>query len=609
MPSLAIIGASLHEYSTSHEAISSNSVQQPPKQVASPRGPGDQKLAYPFDQPRGVGAPTFPDNRGRCEPISSPGREALRANVPPVIIAIKPQGTPTPDPTSAIGAPFEETTVEDLEVRIRRGSRLKRLVRKAENTTAVATNSEELRLMPVNTATAIDTPPMTPVEYSDRTENSPGLGPCFESPLRLNKEYPKDTHMLSALDTLQYNLWLKTHLSRGGVYTDTGSVPHKIWPFLKSDHRLYASTAKEFRPPTPPPSEDTGSFEDLESPLDSVIVVANVLTKFIILLRAEASFLLSSPDSGDPQSAFALFEGLLATLKDLTYVNDVEFPETGKGDEDTAKYRFEGRPCRMFQEGSCVCFSFKPVGTTALNKSLCTLLHKVTGPIQIMGKCPLKTFDGSSKGGADEVKHKRRMAEREYQSFLKAARSLWGNLSAKKQHQLCKGVVDALVVLFLYWGYYLCLEQRLHLAENDRQKVKKACQDQLEKITLACIDKEGRIKGSSFIMIYQEDAEECHYGAYRYQSRNNSRSGRSEDGRDNSQVRERSRSRARNQSSYGRPASSREAGERIGPKTDKHRRAEQPRFDHQQHERDRGSSTQERPSPRNSRGATYKDRH
>ncbi|KAF8426348.1 hypothetical protein EV426DRAFT_641270 [Tirmania nivea] len=598
--------------STAHEASLRNPIPytlQSSEQIASHRGPVGQKLVYPFrqvGQPRYDGAPTFPGNYG---PISSGGWETQRANaasvtqvmtLSPEIIAVKPQGTPTPDVTPVLGAPFEGMTAGDLEARVRRGSDLKTLVmeiQNAENTTAMVTNSGEVRWMHANVA--IDTPPTTPVVCSNWADNSPGLSPCFESPFRSEKTHlteASSTRIISALHTLHYQLGLETLLNRGGVCIDTGSVPHKVW---MSDHGLYARIAKEFRPPTPPISDETGPFEDLESPPDIIIVVDDILTRFLILLRAEEYFLLSVFVNCDmQQTAFALFEALLAILKDLTYMNDAEFPETGNGDEETGKFRFEGRPCQMFQQGPHVCFSFKPVGTTALNKSLCSLLHKVTGPIQIQGKYPLKTFDGSSKGRADKVEHKRRIAEREYQSFLDAARPLWGNLSAKKQQRLCKGVVDALIVLFLYWGYYLCLEKRLHLTENDRQKVKKACQDQLEKITLACIDKGGRIRGSSFVMIYQ-DAEECHYGDHENQSRNNSRSGRYEDCRDNSSVRERSRSRARSQSSYGRPASSsdafavtaREDSERI----DKHWRAEQSQFEgQQQHECDCGTSTQER---------------
>ncbi|KAF8449795.1 hypothetical protein BGX38DRAFT_1269844 [Terfezia claveryi] len=553
--SLAIIGLSYINaegpHSTGHEAALSNSAQQSSKQ---------EKLVYPSD------------HSGREAPWANAASLTQFTTLPPLIIAVKPQGTPIPDDTSPLGAPFEGTAVGDLEVRVRRGSGLKRVVMEAENTMTVDTNSEELRLMLVNTP--IDTPPITPVACNDWAENSLGLSPLSD------KKNPKYTHIFSALDTLRYNM---SFSSQGGVNTGTGSMAHRTWMKM-SGHRLYASTAKEFRPPTPPASDEAASFEDLESPLGRVIIVADVLARFIFLLRAEVYILLLEPDNSDiQQSEFALFEELLSILKELTYMNDEEFPETGNGDEDTAKYRFEGRPC---QQDPRVCFSFKPVGTTALNKNLCSLLHKVTGPIQIKGKYPLKTFDGSSKGRVDEVKHKRQITEREYQSFVDAARPLWGNLSGKKQHQLCKGVVDALIVLFLYWGYFLCLEKRLHLAENDRQKVKKACQDQLEKITLACVDKGGRIKGSSFIMIYQEDAEECHYGSHRSQLRNNSG--------DNSRVRGRSRSRARSHSSYGRPGSSCEAGERIGSNNDKHRGTEQPQFDlHQQQERDGGVSTQE----------------
>lgn len=600
--SLAIIGLSYINaegpHSTGHEASLSNSAQQSSKQ---------EKLLYPFD------------HSGREAPRGNAASLTQFTTLPPPIIAVKPQDTPIPDDTSPLGAPFEETSGGELEIRARRGSSLKRVVMEAENTMTVDTNSEELRLMLVNIA--IDTPPMTPVACSDWAENSLGLSPPSD------KAYPKYTHILSALDILRYNM---SFSSRGGVNTGTGSVTHRTWMKM-SGHRLYASTAKEFRPPTPPASDEAASFEDLESPLGRVIIIADVLTRFISLLRAEVYFLLSEPDNSDiQQSAFALLERLLSILKELTYMNDKEFPETGNGDEDTAKYRFEGRPC---QQDPRVCFSFKPVGTTALNKNLCSLLHKVTGPIQIKGKYPLKTFDGSSKGRVDEVKHKRQITEREYQSFVDAARPLWGNLSAKKQHQLCKGIVDALIVLFLYWGYFLCLEKRLHLAENDRQKIKTACQDQLEKITIACVDKGGRIKGSSFVMIYQEAAEECHYGGHRPQLRNNSGGGQYEDGRENSRVRERSRSRARSHSSYGKPGGSHEADERIGSKTDKHRGAEQPQFDlHQQQERDRGGSTQEwrhqtrqsnssTSTPTNSmyadisplqqaaRGAAYGDRH
>jgi len=611
-------------------------VLQPPKQAACHKAAVGRKLVYQrheAGQPRYAGAPTLPGNYGHCGPISSEGQEAPRANaasMAPIMTlppAITPQGI---DATPPLGTPFGEA----LELRIRGGLGLKSLVmetQNAENAVAPVTHSGELRSI-----LTIDTPPMTPVVRSNRAENSPGLSPFFEPLLgseQTHTEEPSRTRILSALNTLHSYLELEALAGRSGVYTDTRSAPHNIRPILEmSGHGLYG-TAKEFRPPTPPTSDEAGPFEDSELPLDSVTVFDGVLKRFLMLLRVEASFLLSASDSCDMQFGFALFEGLLTILKDLTYMNDAEFLETGSGDVDTWKFRFEGRPCQITPHGPRVCFSFKPMGTTALNKSLCTLLHKVTGPIKIQGKYPLKEFDGSSKGRADEVKHKRRIAEREYQSFLDAARPLWKSLSAKKQHRICNSVVDALIVLFLYWGYYLCLEKRIHLAENDRKGVKNACQDQLRKITLACIDKGGRIKGSSFIMIYQEDAEECYYGA-RYQSRNNSRSGQYEDDRDISRLRERSRSRARSQSSYRRPAGSRdtsaetsgEAGERIGPETDRHWRVEQSQVDdHQQNGHDHSMSTKEwkhqarkstsptsTSSPLASRGATYgelKDRH
>ena len=202
-------------------------------------------------------------------------------------------------------------------------------------------------------------------------------------------------------------------------------------------------------------------------------------------------------DASNPRKvSWSYFKGLVTQLKQLTIINDTEYP--GIGEEEVGKFRFGVLLPQASPEGPfpppTYHISFKPKGTTSLNKTLCSLLYLITGPIKVQGKLPTKNFDGPSQEtripDIEKLNYKRKVSEILFDHFMSAAESHWTHQSEKTQQQLCKSLVDALKLLFLYWGYYLCLEKKLHLCKNDRRELKLACQEQLKQNTLFCTEEQ-----------------------------------------------------------------------------------------------------------------------
>lgn len=211
------------------------------------------------------------------------------------------------------------------------------------------------------------------------------------------------------------------------------------------------------------------------------------------LKNALACLIATLYDASNPQEVpWSHFNCLVTQLKQLTLINDLEYQEIGE--EEVGKFRFKAL-LQASPEAPLYRTSFKPKGTISLNKTLCSLLSQITGPIQLQGKLPIKQFDGPSHGTGmpeiEKMKYKREVSEVLFNHFMSAAESHWAYRSARMRQQLCNHLVGALKLLFLYWGYFLCREQRLPLSDNDREKVKIACQEQLKQNTFACVEKRG----------------------------------------------------------------------------------------------------------------------
>ena len=234
-------------------------------------------------------------------------------------------------------------------------------------------------------------------------------------------------------------------------------------------------------PPPPSPPDGTGKVNANRQ------VLLNLENALAWLIKT----LYGASNSQD--ASWSYFKGLVTQLKELAWINDTEHSEIGE--QKVGKFRFEALlPLRTPLKG----ISFKPKGTTSLNKTLCSLLSQITGPIDVQVKFPTKTFDGSSRGtrkpDTEELNYKREVSEILFKYSMSAAESYWADQSAEMQQQLCNHLVGALKLLFLYWGYYLCLKKRLLLSKDDRRELKFAYQEQLRQNTPACIEKPSTIR-------------------------------------------------------------------------------------------------------------------
>lgn len=246
------------------------------------------------------------------------------------------------------------------------------------------------------------------------------------------------------------------------------------------------------------PGNQSG-FPPPSSPPDGADIthIAWVNCQIFLRLEKALAWLINTPydASNSRETPWSYFNGLVIQLKQLAWINDAEYPEIGE--EEIGKFLFGVLSLQASPEGSIDHISFKPKGTTSLNKSICSLLCLITGPIQLQGKLPTKKFDGPVLGsrvsGIEKLKYKRKVSEILFNQFMSAAESHWDNLGMKMQTQICNNLVGALRLLFLYWGYYLCLEKRLLLSKIDRRMLRGACLEQLKQNTLACIEKENTI--------------------------------------------------------------------------------------------------------------------
>ncbi|KAF8473869.1 hypothetical protein BDZ91DRAFT_712734 [Kalaharituber pfeilii] len=143
-------------------------------------------------------------------------------------------------------------------------------------------------------------------------------------------------------------------------------------------------------------------------------------------------------------------------------MHDEEFPETDG--LESGKFCLQGRPLK---DCPGYCMGFKPIGSKKLNQALSCTLAMVKEPDS-------NPYTAGQNGNPD-------ISDQEFRSLMKATKPRWDKLSPKLQHIACREITEALILLYLYWGYYLCLEKKLVLKDLEKTELRKIFEEELER--------------------------------------------------------------------------------------------------------------------------------